>query len=151
MMLRHGTRGRPWRDVGAGFGEARGRRDCGPRARAWGQPCCVWPRGPEPRSAGAPRSAPRSAPPRARPLRRCGGWGERPVLAPTSRQRRYGEIAVPCESTSVTSGLWYHSRNCQSTRSVTEVCSKDTQTRTHRAFPAVGCLPSLSLEDALAF
>ena len=30
-----------------------------PRAktRAWGQPCCVWPRGPEPRSAGAPRSA----------------------------------------------------------------------------------------------
>jgi len=39
------------------------------KTRAWGQPCCVWPRGSEPRSAGAPRSAcAPCAPPRALPV-----------------------------------------------------------------------------------
>ena len=41
MVPRQGRRGRSWRDIGAGLGETRARRRCGPRARAWGQPCCV--------------------------------------------------------------------------------------------------------------
>ena len=82
MMLRHGTRGRPWRDVGAGFGEARGRRDCGPRpvrggsrdvsgrgARSQGVPG----RRAQPRAP--PRPAPSPSSPRPPPKRRCHGAG----------------------------------------------------------------------------